>query len=332
MKKVWLAIILTVGTGFFFWVFLTTRNYVIKSSREITFVVKRGESIKEIAQNLKKEKLIVSELRFYFSVFLDGSYNKLQAGDYLLNQGMGVGEIVRKFVKGEVLPRESEVTIIPGWTIKDINNYFSTLNIFQKEDIDKILKSYQSSDYGFLADKPKSLDFEGYLFPDTYRIFKDESLSFLIKKIFDNFDNKLTVNLRNEIKRQGKTIFEIITMASILEKEVQTFEDKKIVSGLLWKRLKVNMPLQVDATLGYITGKTSLELTKNDLSLASPYNTYTNRGLPKGPISNPSLESILAAIYPQESQFWFYLSANDGQTIFSKNFEDHKKAKIKYLR
>jgi len=328
MKKLW-SLILLVILVFFFSVFLIPSTY---NTKKVIFEIKKGEGISEIASNLKEKNLISSQIYFYFQTFFNDSYNKLQAGDYLLNQGMGVGEIVRKFVKGEVLLRESEVTIIPGWTIKDINNYFSTLNIFQKEDIDKILKSYQSSDYGFLADKPKSLDFEGYFFPDTYRIFKDESLSFLIKKIFDNFDNKLTVNLRNEIKRQGKTIFEIITMASIIEKEVQTFEDKKIVSGLLWKRLKVNMPLQVDASLGYVTGKGSLQLTKDDLSAKSPYNTYLNRGLPKGPISNPSQESILAAIYPQESQFWFYLSANDGQTIFSKNFEDHKKAKMKYLK
>ncbi|MBI3458735.1 endolytic transglycosylase MltG, partial [Candidatus Azambacteria bacterium] len=191
---------------------------------------------------------------------------------------------------------------------------------------------YDSSDYGFLIDKPKELDYEGYLFPDTYRIFKDESLKYLIEKIFNNLDSKLTVDLRNEIRSQGKTIFEIITMASIIEKEVKTPDDKKIVAGILWKRLSVNMPLQVDASLGYITGKTSRQLTKNDLSLTSPYNTYTYRGLPRGPISNPSLESIMAATYPQESEFWYYLSTKNGQTIFSKNFEDHKKAKQKYLR
>ena len=162
--------------------------------------------------------------------------------------------------------------------------------------------------------------------------------------MLDNFDKKLTQDLRKEISRQSKTIFEIVTMASMLEKEVKDFEAKKLVSGILWKRLENGISLQVDATITYLAGKKTTHpegvasrpygarISIEDLQIDSPYNTYKYKGLPLGPISNPGLESILAAIYPKESDFWYYLSTPDGKTIFSKTLQEHNLAKAKYLR
>jgi len=137
--------------------------------------------------------------------------------------------------------------------------------------------------------------------------------------------------LREEIQKQDKTIFEIITMASLLEREVRSIDDKKIVSGILWKRLKNKVALQVDATINYITGKKATEGFKEDVKIDSPYNTYKYRDLPLGPISNPGLDSILASIYPEDSDFWYYLSTPEGETIFSKTLEEHNIARVKYL-
>ena len=138
--------------------------------------------------------------------------------------------------------------------------------------------------------------------------------------------------MRTEILGQEKTIFEIITMASLLEKEVKAFEDKKLVSGILWKRLENKMPLQVDATITYITGKKSSKVSLDETKIDSPYNTYKYKGLPPGPISNPGLESIVAAIYPKKLDYLYYLSTPEGETIFSKTFEEHKRAKEQYFK
>ena len=147
----------------------------------------------------------------------------------------------------------------------------------------------------------------------------------------DNFDKKLTTDLREEIQKQGKTIFEIVTMASLIEKEVREKEDKEIVSGILWKRLKNNIPLQVDATISYITGKQTTKISREETQIDSPYNTYKYLGLPIGPICNPGIDSIKAAIYPKNSQHWYYLSTSEGKTIFSETLEEHNLAKAKYL-
>jgi len=148
--------------------------------------------------------------------------------------------------------------------------------------------------------------------------------------MLDNFDNKFSVTLREEVTKQGKTLFEILTVASILEKEVRTAKDMKIASGIFWKRMRIGMPLQVDATTIYSLGHNDLE--SSDLKDDSPYNTYLNKGLPAGPISNPGLKAIKAALYPIESPYFFYLSKRTGETVFSKTFEDHKRAINLYLR
>ena len=181
-----------------------------------------------------------------------------------------------------------------------------------------------------LADKPKSASLEGYLFPDTYRFFKDAKLPDVVNKMIANLENKLTSDLKMAIKNSSFTTYEVLTMASLIEKEVKSDSDREIVSGILWKRLKAKIPLQVDATLVYITGRK--EISDADKKINSPYNTYYYRGLPKGPISNPGLSAIRAAVFPENSPYWYYLSAKDGQTIFSQTLEEHNRNKAIYLK
>jgi UPF0755 protein len=172
---------------------------------------------------------------------------------------------------------------------------------------------------------------EGFLFPDSYEYNKDTvTIKHVIESMLDNFNSKLSSKMQESIKDQNKTLFEIITMASILEKEVRTANDMKVAAGLLWKRIESGMPLQVDATTIYFLGHNHLK--SSDLKVDSPYNTYTNKGLPKGPISNPGLKAINATIYPEDSPYWFYLSKPTGETVFSKTFEEHRRAINLYLR
>jgi len=235
---------------------------------------------------------------------------------------------------------------LEGWNNREIAEYLEKEEIIKKDVFLKVVENYklQISNYKFLEDKPKGATLEGYLFPDTYRIYKEiprdlrgekdseEALAeHIIKKMLDNFDQKLTADLREEIARQKKTIFDILTMASIIEKEARG-EDMAMISDIFWRRIRNGIPLQSDATINYVTGKYETQPSTEDLKVDSPYNTYKYSGLPAGPIGNPGFEAIRAAIYPKANNYWYFLHTKDGQTIYSRNFEEHKANKAKYLK
>jgi UPF0755 protein len=186
---------------------------------------------------------------------------------------------------------------------------------------------------------------EGYIFPDTYFVAKSASANNVIQKALDNLSAKLTPQMRTDISAQHKTIYQILTMASIVEREVgrnttrltdtdlaQLDTERKLVAGIFYKRLALGIPLQSDATVTYITKKKDPSATIADTQIDSPYNTYKNKGLPPGPISEPSLSSIEAAIYPQSSDYLYFLSAPDGTAIFAKTLQEQDANKTKYLK
>lgn len=286
-------------------------------SRDLTeegFVVKKGASLKSIAGNLENENLIRNEIWFIGYVFYKGWAAKLQAGQYILNPSLNVKQIVEKMVKGEAISQDVEITIPEGFTLKKIDARLAKAGLIEA---------------GELLMYPK---LEGYLFPDTYRFDVMSELRDIVYKMKGNFDKKLTHNLRGEIKRQGKTVEEIVIMASIIEKEVRTDKDSRFVSGIFWRRLENNYPLQSCATIAYILDEDKWRYSIRDTETDSPYNTYKNVGLPKGPICNPGLSAIRAAIDPQENNYNFFLSKPDGETVFSKTLEEHNMNKAKWLQ
>lgn len=302
-----------------------------KNIQEKIFLIEQGQSSKEIALNLEKKKLIRWGPLFRLYALLAGVSKKLQAGSYQLSPSMNIPKMAEKFVSGDVI--KIFLTIPEGFNLEQIQERLSQNFNIAKADLIGLMKvENYKKDFQFLEDAPDSATLEGYLFPDTYQFSYGMRPEEIIKKILENFDKKLTPDLKAEIKQQKKTIFKIMTMASMTEKEVKTKEDKELGSGILWKRLNRGMALQVDATISYITGKQTIKTSKTDTQIDSRYNTYKYRGLPQGPISNPGLESIEAAIYPKNSDFWYYLSTPDGITIFSKTLEEHNIAKEKYLK
>lgn len=271
-----------------------------------------------------------------------GVAGRLQAGTYELGPSMNISQIVRKFVSGDTL--KVKITIPEGQTLNQIQQ--ELILYFQHSDISSFKIKNFKGEFDFLKDSPANASLEGFLFPDTYFFNPEDADREIIEKFLGNFEDKLAPYRKN-LYSGTKKIFEIITMASLLEKEVKTFEDKKVVSGILWKRLDNKMPLQVDATINYIiqaiakdedeqssstTGKQNGRVSVADTKIDSPYNTYKYRGLPPGPIANPGLESILAALAPAKSDFWYYLSTPEGQTIFSKTLAEHNLAVAKYLK
>ena len=299
------------------------------SDQNIEFLVQKGEGDEEIAVRLKEQGLIKNNYFFNIYAIISGNDSKLQAGKYSLSPAMTVPAIIKKFVLGDVI--KQKITILEGWDIRDIEKYFIDEKISTAEDLKEAINIDYSDEFSFLKEKTDDISIEGYLFPDTYNISLGEKAEDIVRLILVNFNKKLNTGLREQIISQNKTIFEVITMASIIEKEVKTMDDKKIVAGILWKRLDAGMPLQVDATVNYITNKNHPGVAIKDTKIDSPYNTYKYKGLPKGPISNPGMNSIIAAIYPTESKYWYYLSDFNGKTIFSKTFAEHSVAISKYL-
>ena len=340
MKKILIVLSILLLTAFLWQILLP----VSSDSNEVVFRIEKGEGSRDIALNLQEEGLIRWGPMFRLYVLLTASAGELQAGTYSLSESMNIPRITGKFVNGEVI--REKLTVIEGWNLKNIGYYLENKGIFQAEEFWEVAgfpatdylqatdlpkpKDF-SSEYSFLESKPDNVGLEGFLFPDTYEVNMEEKVEDVVRKMLDNFDQKLTLQLREEISKQGKTIFDIVTMASILEREVQTKEDKEIVSGIFWKRMKLQKPLESCATIAYIKGVDQWRYSFEDTRTMSLYNTYLNYGLPLGPISNPDMDNILAAIYPKSTEYLYYLSTPEGETIFSKTFEDHSRAKAEYL-
>ncbi|MDP3727506.1 MAG: endolytic transglycosylase MltG [bacterium] len=304
-----------------------------------------GAGSRAIAAQLKSYGLIRSKWTFTAYAAFTGRASALKPGAYEFRGRVGVPGVVTALVRGEPYPNERFITIPEGWDLRDIGNYLEANGIALRRDLYAITgeparrydtkRRFPPPEFpdtpAVVAAKAPSAILEGWLYPDTYRVFRDASAADIVAKMLLNFDRKLTPDLRAEIRRQGKSVADVITMASLIEKEVADAEDRSLVSDILWGRLDRGMPLQVDATINYITGKHETP-SAEDLAIDSPYNTYRNRGLPPTPIANPGIDAVQAAISPRANDFTYYLSTPDGRTIFSRTLEEHAGAKTRYLR
>jgi len=253
-----------------------------------------------------------------------------------------------------VFADEETLTIPEGWSVQDIGQYLERTGKWTSQDFLNIVgwprvdyrnqKSKTkpvdfSGQYDFLADKPGYYGLEGYLFPDTYRVYASSTVTEIVDKMLANFDQKLTPKMRAEIKAQGKTINEVIILASIIEKEAPINYQKddnrsaRIISGIFWNRIGIGQGLQSDATLSYIFNDNKSQHSGRDLEIDSPYNTYKYRGLPPGPICNPGILAIEAAIYPIATDYYYFLTSKDGgEVYYARNYDEHLQNKYKYLR
>lgn len=325
--------------GFYFFYQYKINSGAGAATEDILFTIASGEGVKQIAQNLADENLISSKAFFLHYVRSQKKEAGFQAGEYFLNPGLPMKKIISILTEGKAVSREKTIKIIEGWRISNINDYLTNENILSKDEFSRLAKTkislwpFSFAKQSFVEELPNSADLEGFLFPDTYRIFEDADSEAIIKKMLDNFETKLSAEMRADIASQGRTIYEVITMAAIIEKEVRAYADMQIVSGLFWNRIKYGQPLESCATLAYILGEDKPQYTLADTEIDSPYNTYRNQGLPPGPIANPGLNAIKAAIYPKDTEYNYFLSASaSGETIFSKTYDEHLRNKAKYLR
>ena len=280
------------------------------------FNIDKGEGFDEIISRLKDEGFIKSSSITKIYSFLTGSAHKLKPGIYELSPHLNSDEIISRLTKGT---DQIKVRIPEGSSVFEI---------------DAILSKAKIIETGNLIAYSKTSPIEGYLFPDTYKFFLGSDISRVVETFRSNFDSNLAKILQNTSNPQ-----DILTLASIVEREVPDFEDRKTVAGLLNKRLKIGMPLQVDATVCYVKRLKNSE-DKNcypfeplDTKIDSPYNTYQYKGLPPGPISSPGVSAVRAVLEAKDSPYLFYISdPATGKTIFAENLEDHNRNILVYLK
>ncbi len=331
-KKILLfvVVLLVVISGIFYF-----RNQVYYSrgdyAGEKMFEIAKGEGNALIASKLEEGGLVSRKIYFYYYLRTRGLLNKIMPGEYQLSGSMTIPEIAHIITNpGQMF---AKITFPEGFTASQMADRL-TANGFPGEAFLKIVNDPGDfrKRYSYLSD-PAVQTLEGYLFPDTYFFRKDITAENITGRLLDTFDGKLDGNLRKEMERRNKTIKDIIIMASLAEKEVQTLSDMKIVTGIFWKRLEIGQRLQSDAPLSYILNDKKDQHSGKELELDSPYNTYRNAGLPPGPISNPGLNAITAAVYPEDSGYnYFFTVVVDGEkkVVYSKTFEEHVANKNKY--
>ncbi len=256
-----------------------------------------------------------------------------------------------KTVKTPAKAQEVTLRFIEGWNTTQIASYLNfygdrpqLAHIVNSGDFLVAQKEFSVKDYPLLASKPEKADLEGFLFPDSYRFYLSalslasstpkEISNTIIKKMLDNFALKFTPEMQKQADKQKLSVYKIITLASVLEKETgASLAEKKIVAGIFYNRLKIGMPLQSDATVNYATKKDLPSPTEADTKIDSPYNTYKYPGLPMGPICNPSLNSIIAALEPDNTDYLYFLhDQKTGQAYYAKTYDEHFANKYKYLK
>ncbi len=276
--------------------------------------VPEGSTLKEVGEIFESRGIVRNAWTFRQAARLMGNDRAVPAGVYYFGREQNILQVAMRVVTGAFETTPVRVLIPEGSTTRDIARI-----LFEKlPDFDRraFLQATESK--------------EGYLFPDTYFFMPSDSTEAILS-VFNNAYHTRIAKLQKQIEASGHSELEILTMASILEKEASKTLDRQKIAGVLWHRIDIGMPLQVDAVFPYIINKNTFEVTLDDLKIDSPYNTYKYKGLPPGPINNPGLDSITAALNPVKSEYVFFLSDLDGNFHFATNYEAHMANKKKYL-
>ncbi len=275
--------------------------------------VEEGTTLRGLAENLHAAGLIRSRAAFKIAVYLHFQKGIVYAGDYFFDKPPTVFTIAHRIATGDQHLTPIRITVFEGLNkFETAELLASQLDLFDPEE--------------FIASGE-----EGYLYPDTYFFLPNVSAEDVARRMKDNFTEK-TEDIRREIEAAGQDFRDILILASIVEREANTTESRKIVAGIFLNRIAIDMPLQADVTFAYVNGKNSYTLTREDLQEESPYNTYINRGLPPGPISNPSLDSIRATFEPTQTEYLYFLHDLRGNIYYAEDFEGHQVNRENYLR
>ncbi len=310
LRQIKFKILAVAGFLFLAWVFLPP----LRSPTATVISIEPGQTVSEIVETLEDNHIIRSPLVFKIATRLFGGDGEVQAGDYFFDRPLSAVNVAWRLVRKDFGLEPLRITIPEGLTNQETAELLAAR-----------LERFSPDYFLVLADGR-----EGYLFPDTY-FFSPYARAWQVLTALEQNYRRQVSGLREAIDVSNYSEHEIITLASIIEREAREPEARRLISGILHRRLEADMPLQVDAVFPYFLGKNTFELTLDDLAVDSPYNTYRYRGLPPGPIANPGLDAIEAALNPTFSNYWFYLSDLSGNMHYAVDFEQHKLNKNRYL-
>lgn len=311
-----LIVILCAGAIFFH---IRSVNNQAQDVRLVT--IPGGASTAEIANLLVQEQVIRSPLLFRVLTRVQLLDNKLQAGEYEFSAQMSTTQVLRKIVQGRTVSRS--FTVPEGFTVEQIADLLSEKELVNRERFLQLARNGIPAYEYIKPNRDAGYAVEGFLFPDTYSIPKgmkeEEILTMMLKK----FDTMLTDEMRVKAAGQGLDLYQLITLASLVEREAKVEEERPVIAAVFLHRLQIEMPVQSCATIQYILGTPKQELSIQDTQVESPYNTYLHAGLPPGPIANPGLASIQAVLNPAQTDALYFVAKPDGAHIFSRTYEEH---------
>ena len=299
---------------------LSVNNREVNSS---VITIEKGMSLNSVSNLLLENEIIVNQNIFKLKVITRGLASKIPTGRFLINGKISDAILIDLiFNKG---PIKLKLTIPEGSQSK---NLFKDINTLLNTDYD--FNKYFNSTEILEQYKVDASSLEGYLYPDTYYLYHDSSPEEIIDILLSEFWKKFDKNLQDRANQLGFSVHEVVTLASIIEGEAMLDSERSTISSVYHNRLKINMKLQADPTIQYIIPGPPKTLSNRDLRIKSDYNTYQNYGLPPGPINNPGIASIKAALYPEDTNFLFFVAQGDGSHAFTTNEKDHEEAKRIY--
>jgi len=306
-------------------------NPISDDDTEVDFTIDPGETAVAVAQKLHSMNLVGDA--DLFRQFL--RYNQLdvslEAGNYVLRRNMTMKEIGEALQKASI--KEVVVTIPEGWRAEEVAEMLTAKNIMDGDEFLRVVREGTAVEHNILFDRPAGKSYEGYLFPDTYRLPEHGTPEDLISRMLDNLASKLPANAIELASQQGLSLFDTLTIASIVEREAVIAEERPVIASVYLNRITQGMYLQADPTVQYGMGyqadtgqwwKTPVTLEEYS-AVDSPYNTYMNPGLPPGPIANPGIDSIVAVLEPAQTNYLFFVAYGDGAHIFAETYEEHQK-------
>lgn len=299
------------------------------SKEQISVTIPSGTGTAGIAVILEENGLIDNAKVFKLHSKTKGYDGRFKAGNYLLSPGMSMREMMEVLIAGNTDTKR--FTIPEGYDIKRTTEKLASEGLINPEVFASEIEKGQF-DYKFLKSAPAGPNrLEGYLFPETYEIFSNANEHDIIDKMLSQFNLVFKEEYYARAEELGMSVNEVITLASIIEREARISKDRPIISSVFYNRLKIGMPLQSCATVQYILGEQKPVLSIKDTKIESPYNTYLNAGLPPGPIASPGADSIHAALYPEDTNYLYFLAKGDGSHAFSETYDQFLKDKAKYI-
>ena len=322
-----ISIIFVVSISVF--IFTQIGPYNKNNTEGIVVEIPQGSTTNTISDILYKNNLIKNKAMFKISVKLSNKAQQFKAGKYLFNQTYSNKQIINDLSLGKIYNDGIKITIPEGSTSREIVSILVDKKLGNEDSYEALISNPKEfyNDFKFLEEDDIT-SLEGFLYPSTYYFDENSSEKEVLSTMLSQFNKVYTNKLRDRQKELNMTTEQVLNLASIVEKEAILDKDRPIIASVFYNRLEIGMPLQSDATIQYIFKERKKIVTYKDLEIDSPYNSYKNKGLPPTPISNPGIESIKATLYPEKTDYLYFVAKMDGGNNYSKNYEDH----LKYVK